>query len=143
MYWTSPSWGVHIDVIDGFPVVAPITPCAVLLLCNKTILPHWPSGMEDDPPQDAVAVEHAGDAILEDDGDRLARVSAPDGAPVAAKLEITAPIKAADADPPRGRRGEVDAPGAQERDVAPMGPDFSAVPALMGALLGLVYRVYR
>jgi len=48
---------------------------------------------EDEAPRDAIAVEHGGDPILEDHGDGLARVLAPDGALVAAELDVAAAIK--------------------------------------------------
>jgi len=75
------------------------------------------SRSEGDPSQDAVAVEHGGDAALDHDGDRLARVRPPDRALVPAELDIAAPVEAADADLAVGRRGEVDPLGAQQGQV--------------------------
>jgi len=49
---------------------------------------------EDNTLQDAVAVEHGGDAVLEGHGDGLARVRPADGALVAAELDIAAPVEA-------------------------------------------------
>ncbi len=75
------------------------------------------SGREHEAPQDAVAVEHGGDAALDHDGDRLAGVLAADGALVAAELHVAAAVEAAGADLPPRPGGETDAPVAQEREV--------------------------
>jgi len=75
------------------------------------------SRSEGDPSQDAVAVEHGGDALLEDYGDRLARVRPPDRALEAAELDVAAPVEAAGADLPARSGGEVDAAVAQEGEV--------------------------
>ena len=101
-------------MVDRSPVAAPIEPRAVILVRLRAILPHGPSRPEGDPSQDLVAVEHGGDAILEDHGDRLAPVLSADGALVAAELDIAAPVEAAGADLAVGCRGEVDAVGAQK-----------------------------
>jgi hypothetical protein len=91
------------------------------LLIDRRAVPRsrWPSWPEADPPQNAVAVEHGGDAILDDHGDILARVLATDRALVAAELDVAAPVEAAGADLPLGRRGEVDAVGAQQGQMQP------------------------
>ncbi len=104
-------------MVDRSPIAAPIEPRAVILVRPRAILPHGPSRPEGDPPQYLVAVEHGGDAALDHDGDRLARVRAPDGALVSAELDVTAPIEAAGADLAAERRNEVDALRPQEREV--------------------------
>ncbi len=106
-----------IDVVDRSPVAAPLEARAVILVRLRAILPHGPSRPEGDPPQDLVAVEHGGDAILEDHGDRLAPVLSADGALVGAELDVAAPVEAAGADLPPRAGGEVDAAVAQEREV--------------------------
>ncbi len=78
---------------------------------------HGPSRPEGDPPQDLVAVEHGGDAALDDHGDRLARVRPADGVLEATELDVAAPVEAAGADLPPRAGGEVDAAVAQEREV--------------------------
>ncbi len=92
-------------------------PRAVLICRRRAIFPRWSSRPEGEAPQDAVAVEHGGDAALQDHGDCLARVLSTDGALVPAELDIAAPVEAAGADLTVGRRGEVDAVGAQKREV--------------------------
>jgi len=108
---------VQIDVVDRSPVAAPIEPRAVILVRLRAILPHGPSRLEGDPPQDLVAVEHGGDAALDDHGDRLARVRPADGVLEATELDVAAPVEAAGADLPPRAGGEVDAAVAQEREV--------------------------
>jgi len=80
------------------PVAAPIGSRAVIMARRRAIFPCRSSRPEDDPPQDAVAVEHGGDALFDDHGDRLAHVLAPDGALETTALDVTAPVEAAGAD---------------------------------------------
>ncbi len=107
---------MHIDVIGGAPVISPRRhpACVAGLVARKAACRRCSSP---GARYAAFAVEHGGDAVLDHDGDGLARVLAADGALEAAELDVTAPVEAAGADLAAERRGDVDVLRRQEREV--------------------------
>ena len=74
---------------------------------------------EDNPPQDAVAVEHGGDARFDDHhGDHLARVLPADGALAVGELDIAAPVEATRVDLPLGVSSRAYGRGKRGRQTA-------------------------
>jgi len=60
--------------------------------------PRRSSRPEGEAPQDAVTVEHGGDALFDDHGDIPPRVRPADGALEAAELDVAPPVEARGAD---------------------------------------------